>query len=76
MGIRQDVFGLEQIYQLQLQSNWPTINDVWVTPITADFTTQPYGYAAVGEDRSNPYPYRNSSLDRIDFNNDTVTTSQ
>ena len=46
MGIRQDVFGLEQIYQLQLQSNWSTINDVWVTPITADFTTQPYGYAA------------------------------
>ena len=30
-----------------------------------------------GEDRSNnPYPYRNSSLDRIDFNNDTVTTSR
>tara|TARA_A100001515_G_scaffold58143_1_gene45931 strand:- start:628 stop:5373 length:4746 start_codon:yes stop_codon:yes gene_type:complete len=76
MGIRQDVFGLEQIYQLQLQSNWPTINDVWVTPITADYTTQPYGYAAAGEDRSNPYPYLNSSLDRIDFNNDTVTTSR
>ena len=77
MGIRQDVFGLEQIYQLQLQSNWPTKNDVWVTPITADFTTQPYGYAAAGENRNNnPYPYLNSNLDRIDFNNDTVTTSR
>ena len=32
MGIKQDVFGLEQIYRLQVEGNWSTRGEVWLIP--------------------------------------------
>ena len=47
MGIRNDVFGLEQIYQLQIEGQWSTKGDVWNTP--SPFTKAlPFGYFGGG----------------------------
>ena len=47
MGIRNDVFGLEQIYQLQIEGQWSTKGDVWNTP--SPFTkAHPFGYFGGG----------------------------
>jgi len=65
MGIRNDVFGLEQIYQLQIEGSWSTKGDVWNTPspflVPQGFAT---GYFAGGSATI-------STVDRIDYSNDT-----
>ena len=67
MGIRNDVFGLEQIYQLQIEGQWSTKGDVWNTP--SPFTKEhPFGYFGGGNN-----PDLLSSVDRIDYSNDTAT---
>ena len=58
MGIRQDVFSLEQIYILQLEGQWSTKGDVWLSP--SPFTKAlPFGYFGGG----NPGPV--STVDRM-----------
>ena len=67
MGIRNDVFGLEQIYQLQIEGQWSTKGDVWLTP--SPFTkVLPFGYFGGGYGSSSY-----STVDRIDYSNDTAT---
>jgi len=67
MGIRNDVFGLEQIYQLQIEGQWSTKEDVWLTP--SPFTKAlPFGYF------SGSYPVT-STVDRVDYSNDTATAA-
>ena len=36
MGIKQDVFGLEQIYRLQVEGQWSTRGDVWKVRVLLD----------------------------------------
>jgi len=73
MGIRNDVFGLEQIYQLQIEGQWSTKGDVWNTPspflspAPAEFDT---GYFAGGY--SGGFL---STVDRVDYSNDTATAA-
>ena len=70
MGIKQDVFGLEQIYRLQLEGNWSTRGDVWTSPSPFG-KAHPFGYFGGGF-----VPGTNSSkVDRIDYTNDTTTAS-
>jgi len=74
MGIKQDVFGLEQIYRLQVEGQWSTRGDVWTTPspfITIQGTD--FGYMAGGFAGS--YPSPSTVVDRIDYSNDTATAS-
>ena len=69
MGIRNDVFGLEQIYQLQIEGQWSTKGDVWNTP-SPFVKAFPFGYFGGG----GPSPKR-STVDRIDYSNDTATAA-
>ena len=67
MGIRNDVFGLEQIYQLQIEGQWSTKGDVWNTPSPFLLTgPAPFGYFGGGNGSV-------STVDRIDYSNDTAT---
>ena len=65
MGIRNDVFGLEQIYQLQIEGNWSVRSDVWLAPSPFRLA-HPYGYWVGGTGDS-------SKIDRVDFTNDEAT---
>ena len=68
MGIKQDVFGLEQIYRLQIEGQWSTKGDVFLSP--SPFTAaHPFGYFAGGS------PGPKSTVDRIDYSNDTADAS-
>ena len=69
MSIRQDVFGLEQIYQLQIEGNWSVRSDVWLTP-SPFFGSWEYGYFGGGAQ-----PARVSTVNRIDYSNDTASAS-
>ena len=69
MGIKQDVFGLEQIYRLQVEGQWSTRGDVWNSPspfLTPQGTD--FAYFVGGA------PGPKSTVDRIDFTNDTANT--
>ena len=69
MGIKQNVFGLEQIYRLQIEGQWSTRGDVWTSP--SPFSkAHPFGYFGGGF----PNPQK-STVDRIDYSNDTATSS-
>ena len=71
MGIRQDVFGLEQIYRLQIEGQWSTKGDVFLSP--SPFTkAHPFGYFGGGQ----PVPDGLATVDRIDYSNDTVIASR
>ena len=74
MGIKQDVFGLEQIYRLQVEGNWSTRGDVWTTPSPFRTTIKQYntGYFAGGY--SIAENARISTVVRYDFSNDTADT--
>jgi len=32
MSVRQDVFGLETLYRLQVEGQWTTKSEVWLEP--------------------------------------------
>ena len=68
MGIKQDVFGLEQIYRLQIEGQWSTKGDVFLSPSPFK-SSHPFGYFGGGS------PGDKSSVDRIDYSNDTATAS-
>ena len=72
MGIKQSVFGLEQIYILQIEGNWSTRGDVWLSqsPFNAP-SPAPFGYIGGGY---GPGSDNISIVDRIDYNNDTATS--
>ena len=63
---RSSVFSLEQIYRKQVVGTWSKIPEVFRYVNSVVGTANPYGYARNGS---------NSGIDRIDFNNDTVTAS-
>ena len=67
MSIRQDVFGLETVYRLQVEGLWSAKSDVWLSP-SPFFGSWEYGYFGGG---SGPL----STVDRIDYSNDTATAS-
>ena len=69
MGIKQDVFGLEQIYRLQVEGNWSTRGEVWTSPSPFG-KVHPFGYFGGGFN-----PNVLSTVDRIDYSNDTATAS-
>ena len=68
MSIRQDVFGLETVYRLQVEGLWSAKSDVWLSP-SPFFGSWDYGYFG----GSAPGP--RSTVDRIDYSNDTATAS-
>ena len=71
MGIRNDVFGLEQLYVLQVEGSWPVKSDVFQTQVSAfRVAPHPFGYFASGGNG----PTYLSSIERMDFDNDTNTT--
>ena len=63
------IFRLKQVYEEQLSGNWSTKEDVWNTP--SPFTKAfPFGYFGGGAT-----PGLLSSVDRIDYSNDTATAA-
>ena len=82
MGIKQDVFGLEQIYRLQVEGQWSTRGDVWNTPSpffgpSSLSIGYPNGYFSGGYQPANspnfPSSVYYSTVARIDYSNDTTT---
>ena len=65
------IFRLKQVYEEQLSNNWSVKSDVWLTP-SPFFTAHPFGYFASGT--KHVLPTYLSSIERIDFDNDTNTT--
>ena len=68
MGIKQNVFGLEQVYRLQLEGNWSTKGEVWTSPSPVR-GAHPFGYFTVGGTQNS------TTINRIDYSNDTATAS-
>ena len=65
MGIRNDVFGLEQVYQLQIEGDWINKNEVFMPSDSSSYSISPwnYGYWAGGA--------HSSVVKRLDFSNDS-----
>ena len=58
------IFRLKQVYEEQLSGNWSVKGDVWLAP--SPFSkAHPFGYFGGGDPKS--------SVDRIDYSNDTPT---
>ena len=72
MSIRQDVFGLEQVYRLQVEGLWSAKSDVWLTPSPYYTPAPETGYFGGGR---NGAMSNQSTVDRIDYSNDTATAS-
>ncbi len=73
---RSSVFSLEQVYRKQLTKNWTDIFDpfIYVTSVNPATSAGPaYGYFAGGNTVSGSYNH--TTVDRIDFSNDTATAS-
>ena len=77
MSIRENVFGLEQVYRLQIEGLWSVKSDVWLSSPagltnfgTGAATTPQTGYFGSGGS-----PFAVSTVDRIDYSNDTTTAS-
>ena len=71
MSVRQDVFGLETLYRLQVEGQWTTKSEVWLAP-SPYLGFWEYGYFGGGRYVS-PSGSR-SRVERIDFSNDTDTS--
>ena len=67
MSIREDVFGLEQVYRLQVEGLWIVKSDVWLAPSPYYAPVSDVGYFGGGNS--------SSVVDRIDYSNDTATAS-
>ena len=63
------IFRLKQVYEEQLSGNWSIKPDVWLSP-SPFFGSWDYGYFGGGAQ-----PTRVSTVDRIDYSNDTDTAS-
>ena len=78
MGIKQSVFGLEQIYRLQVEGNWSTRADVWNTPSPIAKTFS-FGYFVAGQNPLAGSPeledLLETKVERIDYSNDTATAT-
>jgi len=70
MSVRQDVFGLETVYRLQVEGLWSAKSDVWITPSPFYVPAPDVGYFGGGG-----LPGSVSTVDRIDYSNDTATAS-
>ncbi len=68
MGIRNDVFGLEQLYVLQVEGDWSTKSDAFQTEASIYRQAHPYGYWVGGYVSPDT-----SRIDRVDFTNDEAT---
>ena len=67
MGIKNDVFGLEQVYRLQVQGDWSAKSDIWLDPGSFTVNHPNTGYFGAGA------PGAQSVVERIDYSNDTAT---
>ena len=67
MSIRQDVFGLETVYRLQVEGLWSVKSDVWLAPSPYYGPAPDVGYFGGGG--------AVSRVDSIDYSNDTATAS-
>ena len=61
------IFRLKQVYEEQLSGTWSTRDDVWLTPSPFRLA-HPFGYFGGGLPQV-------STIDRIDYSNDTATAS-
>ena len=75
---RSSVFSLEQIYRKQVVGTWSKIPEVfrYVNSLTVPAVSggPAYGYLASGY-TGTPYATTVTTVDRIDFSNDTATAS-
>ena len=69
MGIKNDVFGLEQVYRLQVQGDWSAKSDIWLDPGSFTVNHPNTGYFGAGA------PGAQSVVERIDYSNDTASAS-
>ena len=67
------IFRLKQVYEEQLSGNWSIKPDVWLSP-SPFFGSWDYGYFGGGYGGPGGNP-ENSTVDRIDYSNDTATAS-
>ena len=63
------IFRLKQVYEEQLSGTWSTRGDVWLSPSPFG-KAHPFGYFGGGYN-----PNVLSTVDRIDYSNDTATAS-
>ena len=70
MSIRQDVFGLETVYRLQVEGLWSVKSDVWLAPSPFFGPAPDVGYFGGGG-----FITLYTTVDRIDYSNDTATAS-
>ena len=63
------IFRLKQVYEEQLSGNWSVKSDVWLSPSPYIGSTPNTGYFGGGN------PGSRSTVDRIDYSNDTATAS-
>jgi len=66
MGIKNNVFGLEQVYRLQVEGDWVDKNEVFMPSDSTSYSVSPwnYGYWIGGA--------HSSVAERLDFSNDTA----
>lgn len=71
MGTKNDVFGLENVYGLQIEGEWASRSDVWQIPPDV-LQDNPFGYWAGGMEFTggNTYVFP-TSISRLDYSNDT-----
>ena len=71
MGTKNDVFGLENVYGLQIEGEWASKSDVWQTASNV-LQDNPFGYWAGGMEfiNGNTYVFP-TSISRLDYSNDT-----
>ena len=71
MGTKNDVFGLENVYGLQIEGEWASRSDVWQRPPDV-LQDNPFGYWAGGMEfiSGNTYVFP-TSISRLDYSNDT-----
>jgi len=69
MGIKNNVFGLEQVYRLQVEGDWSKKNEVFLPSTSKSYqvTGWNYGYWLGGNS--------NTDFSRLDFSNESVGTS-
>ena len=67
------IFSLNESYNEQISGDWSTASDVWLIGSPVTVGESPFGYCISGVNPSYTSPV--STVQRIDYNNDTATAS-
>ena len=71
---KRGIFSLLDVRERQNAGNWSTRGDVWLSP-SPFLVKNLVGFGYIGGGEIGPGPTRTSSVERIDYSNDTATAS-